>query len=541
MRLLVIALVAMFCTPAEAVAAPRSGASAPEIRAAVDRLVRQQARDRSDAVLATDPRLDAVARWAAGQAFRGEPPGPAVREQLWAEGVRDFEFLPITLVADGSPLPALEQLLQDRAVRWERYNHLAVAVRRAGERAAVCVLLSRRLAVTTGDAAATRLSLPADYSSPRLYVTAPDGSVAERRATPTQSGWVLDVRGPGQDGRSLLELVADGPTGPEVLSLWPSRADGQPGSKVIRRSELQSGDGSPQANPYATAGTAEAAADLLPWIRGAAAGPDRAPDSADAAAAEGYLRGLIDATRAARGLPAIQWRIELARAARQHARELGAGQPFGHETTSGTALDRVAAHGLVAARATENVAAAADVAQAHGAFLASPAHRANLLDPAELSGGVGVLLRRDDQGRWSAVSSLVFARILEGDALGFQDLVVEAIQAKRAAVGYEPFAVRGRLSVLAGEAADAIAERGDFALPEADRRALVDRVRFYFNGVEDVGLDVLVTADPDGVQRVAHITAPELVEVGAGVRKLDRPLGPHPAGSLLVVLIFVNR
>ncbi|MCP4870931.1 MAG: hypothetical protein GY898_19680 [Proteobacteria bacterium] len=534
-----------------------------EVRERADAAVRAALGDGSDKVLIEDRALGRVATWAAAQRLRGETELAHFRHRLWAEGVRDFEFLPLVITAtDSDPVAALETALQDRSVRWGRYNSIAVAASRLGATTSVAVLLSRRTAtfvdngVTSPDEALLRIS--GDYTSPVLYVTRPDGFV-ERR-TPYRDGdvWRADVATPF-DGGWLFELMADGPTGPEVLALWPRTRSGAGPLDLSAEPAATVGLGDPPDptepfpptgpvawTPYETETSSversrQAPPDSAAWVQGSGAGPDRAPTAQDAKAAEDRLWELISATRAARGRPSLKRHSSVTTSARKHARELVVG-PFGHETASGTALDRLGSEGLTAARATENIARAADVAQAHAALMASPSHRANLLDPLVEVGGVGVVLTREPNGRWSAMAAEVFATLLVEDGpVDWPEALADRIDARRVAAGREPLTRRDTFSAMAERAAAEMIESGVLKLTPERRKELAEEVRFHFINARNVGIDLLVTAEPRAVDQLAHVQDERYTELGAAVIRLPTRLGDHAAGSLVVVLLFVER
>ena len=492
--------------------------------------------------------LDAAAAWAAREAFAGRQDTAALRHRLWADGVRDFEFRPLVAVARGiDPAAALGETLADPRIRWGRYTHFALSVVEGGDVTTVAVLLSRRGArfADGADQGTLGLDLIEGLDRPALFVTRPDGSVERFDAVSVQGAWRVDWDPGRRPGELLLEVVAQGPTGPEVVALWSElvvegrpRGPGDTGSPEAN--DPFQGDGPVAWDPYR-----DRSPPLRPgggWLVGAAEGPDRSPTAEDAKQAEDHLWLRIQNARAARGLQRLTRSIPMTRAARQHAGELARGEPFGHQTSSGNALDRLTAHGVAASRATENVAAAAHVAEAHAALMASPAHRANLLDEGVDHGAVGVVLQRDARGRWSAMVSEVFARPLpDGGVERWADLALDAINATRKSQNLAPVRARDRLVELAQAAAEAVVASGVLDLPAGDRQQLLQQVRFNFNGVQRISVDLIATAEPARAGRLAHALERVFDEVGIGVATLSSPLGGHAAGTPVIVLVFVQR
>jgi uncharacterized protein YkwD len=346
-----------------------------------------------------------------------------------------------------------------------------------------------------------------------------------------------------------------------VLALWPGvDANGSPagrtGVDLLARGPAeqphQAGPPDPTApfpeqgpvawSPYAeTTEPGTIPSDSAGWVTGGAAGPDRRPGPEDAKAAEDQLWSLIDATRRSRGLVPLRREPRITRAARRQARELSQGT-FGHETLSGTALDRLGAEGLTAARVTENIARASDVAQAHAALMASPAHRANLLDPEVTSGGVGIVLRRETDGRWSAVISEVFAVLLaQTEGVDWPQALEHRINDRRVAAGLPALVHRDTMAALAAAVAREVAEGTEASLPAERRSQLAEEIRFHYMNARNVGIDLVVTAEPGTVANLSHVVEPTFREMGLGAVRLERRLGAHAAGSLVVVVVFVER
>ena len=159
----------------------------------------------------------------------------------------------------------------------------------------------------------------------------------------------------GGDGRYLVELLADGPSGREVLALLP-----------VTVGDLPS----------------------LPTLKLAA--PPREAQSARALAER--LVGLINEERRRRGLRLLKWDRRLHGSATDHAHAMAKrGMPV-HVLPGGRGpLDRVAAAGVIAAVFYENVALARTVEQAHAELWDSPSHREAMLDERLTRIGVAVV------------------------------------------------------------------------------------------------------------------------------------------------------
>jgi uncharacterized protein YkwD len=373
-----------------------------------------------------------------------------------------------------------------------------------------------------------RVLLDPGYVRPAVFETAPDGRVERRELLGERGEYWLEAAPTATSGMWMRELLADGPRGPEILALWPH---------VVAREATTAADPLGLGpSPYAGEGSG-----LTGWIDGSRPGPDRAPTKDDALLAEDRAWDLVRELRRGRGLPTIARDPAITRAARAHARDIARGESFGHATSSGTALDRLARESVVAVRAVENVARAADVASAQAALLASPSHRANLLDAAVTDGGVGVAVSRGADGRWSVVVTQLFAEVLRGEDGDLGDAVIAALRSERAAAGLSAVTRRPLLDTIATEAAREAAEAAITELDEARRRAIVEAARFRMSNATRIAVDLVMGPDTRVAGRAAHALDAALGEVGVGVARLPRAIGELRKGSVAIVLVWVAR
>lgn len=136
--------------------------------------------------------------------------------------------------------------------------------------------------------------------------------------------------------------------------------------------------------------------------------------------AEQYLFSAANAERAQRGLQPLRWDETLYQAAERHAGEMAARESISHQYPGEADL---AERGRIAgARFTviaENVAEAWSAPEIHEAWMESPGHRANLLDPRVDSVGISVLRRN---GQLYAVED--FDRSVQALSLSQQETAV---------------------------------------------------------------------------------------------------------------------
>lgn len=99
-------------------------------------------------------------------------------------------------------------------------------------------------------------------------------------------------------------------------------------------------------------------------------------------APEQQLLNLLNLERSHSHLAALQWDAKVAQAAQAHSRRLADHRALSHQFSGEPELtSRVGATGVRFSAVAENVAVADDAEEAHLAFMGSPGHRANILNP----------------------------------------------------------------------------------------------------------------------------------------------------------------
>jgi uncharacterized protein YkwD len=197
------------------------------------------------------------------------------------------------------------------------------------------------------------------YKQPQIVVTLPGGYV---RALPTtvRDGFLhADLYCGSGDGRYQVELLATGASGPLVLGNFPVFCGVRAPTDISAYDE------------------------------------DDAEET-DPADAEQELLALINQARLAAGLSALRWDNRLAAIARAHSRDMAGGGFVAHVSpTTGDAMARIQHAGLSFPLVVENVGQEGGVQQAHRGFMASPGHRANVVNPHLTHVGIGVVIKRD--------------------------------------------------------------------------------------------------------------------------------------------------
>lgn len=131
---------------------------------------------------------------------------------------------------------------------------------------------------------------------------------------------------------------------------------------------------------------------VLPGLTGGAESP-----RVKGSVAEQYLYAAANAERAQRGLQPLRWEEPLHHAAQRHADEMARRQSISHQYPG--EADLANRGRLAGARFTviaENVAEAWSAPEIHDAWMHSPDHRANLLDPRVNAVGISVQRRGNE-------------------------------------------------------------------------------------------------------------------------------------------------
>ncbi len=112
--------------------------------------------------------------------------------------------------------------------------------------------------------------------------------------------------------------------------------------------------------------------------------------------AERALFDALNRERSSRGLPALQWDEALASAAREHAVRMAQRNTLSHQLPGEPPVqDRATQAGARFSLIAENIAVAPNPATIHSAWMQSPHHRDNILDPQLTVVGIAVVKGSD--------------------------------------------------------------------------------------------------------------------------------------------------
>ncbi len=235
---------------------------------------------------------------------------------------------------------------------------------------------------------ALRGEVAARYNSAHVYVTKPDGTVEEHRAPTRKIDATLGFATPG---KYKLEVMGDGPSGPVIVFNVPVYVG-------VEEEQIVSSSG------HVT----------------------------DPAEGEARMFELLNTSRRAAGANALLPDDELRAIALAHSTDMAEHNFFGHVSpTTGTTEDRARKSGVVVAAFGENVAEADSAESAHDGLMASPGHRANMLNAQYTHVGIAAVSAAHE-----LAFTLIFGRRVATNAIPHTAAQVEAaVLAMRAKKG----------------------------------------------------------------------------------------------------------
>ena len=461
--------------------------------------------------LVGDPRLATLCDWMTDQLGPGgEPPPPEVVEFFaWHLGLVEP---PPHIIVLGLPNSAsITDQVQASVTRFmERhpYTHWGASVRARNGLWVVVVTLSWRN--TTMDAVPRQLAtqtpiavrgvLNEGFYAPTLVVQTPDGHV---RRLPAGSGREFDFRVPTEaSGRYGVEVLARGPQGEGVVTNFPVYVgDSPPTSVSLRSAPVQSGGETATADQV-----------RLDLIR------------------------LLNEARSAQGLPALELDARLDAVALAHSQDMAAHDFIAHTSpTTGTASDRVRAADLRSGLVLENIGRAYSAAEIHQGLLASPGHRANMINPDANVVGVGVVVDNTD-GQPAYIATQVFLRVArEVDTAAAPAHLLEAMNRARTARGARALTVEPNLETAAQNAAAAYFTDSTLTTQTAVDQASAS-MRRYAIAFRRVGGVMAVVSEVDEASQLEPTLADDVDYVGIGVAQGTRA-DTEPNAITVVIML----
>ncbi len=464
----------------------------------------------SGASLAIDPALTETARSIAQRVANDpshRPPSARLVQGLsWQVGLTD-PIPTIVTVRRGGDGPLSDETaagLREIASQ-DHPTHLGVAeVERGGERWMVVALSRRRLRLgavarqfAVGDRLVLEGAIEAGLRTPTLSLAHPDGRVEDIPLGdgPEFLGRVaLDARGVWQ-----VELEAVGPEGNTVLANFPVYVD-----------------------TAAPASPEDGAAEVV-----------GAPEEVEA-----ELLRLLNDARTHASLRPLATLPALTEVARAHCQDMAEHRFVAHNSpTQGTTSDRLQRAGLRSGLTLENVARGYGPREIFDGLMASPGHRANLLNAEVTHVGIGVV--RDPTGNGLLVTQDFIAVATSIDAAAAARSLLRAVNLARQGRGLAVLEERPNLTTAALEAAT-----GFFRDPSrTQQQALQDASgRMQREGLLYRRISVAAAFGPriDGAERLEPLLDAASRFVGVGVAQGDRPDSP-PNSVFVVYVLAVPR
>jgi uncharacterized protein YkwD len=290
-------------------------------------------------------------------------PGP----QPWLGAASQLELLLPALDSSVAQMARTIPLTHCGGAQVVRGDMVVVAVAVSGRFVELTSPLPRRVPVPATVQLAAKLA--SGYSRPALAITGPDGST--RRLALPASRTIRQSLTFERPGAHTLEILAEGPAGMVVIGIASILAGDVP---------------EPEPPPYE-----EDAAET------------------DPASVQKKLVRLINDSRKQQGLAPVSVDVRLERVALAHSEDMDAHHFVAHVSkTTGNASDRVARAGLAPRLLLENIGRDYGASQVHEGLMASPGHRANILNPAVRHVGIGVVMQRE-QDRVAFLVTELFA------------------------------------------------------------------------------------------------------------------------------------
>lgn len=241
---------------------------------------------------------------------------------------------------------------------------------------------------------------------------------------------------------------------------------------------------------------------------------------------EAALRRAVDGERKAAGLQPLRLSTELAAAARDHSRTMAAGAFLSHSSPDGRSPSmRLVLAGLFFSANGENVASSRsfNARLFHAALMASPEHRANILDPEFDTVGIGAA------GAWPGTIYVTqdFTRAVSFvPGVVAEERAKRTINARRAAAALPP--------VVFWPAADEFARR--LSAVESAGGARPPFPEFLGETL------ALISSGPEPLKDGAtspEVLDPDLTHAGAGV--VFARTASHPGGAYYSALLLASE
>jgi len=344
-------------------------------------------RKRGQPPLVRDGRLDRVAHDIARLTGGRQAPAPdAVAFLLWHYGIVEPEPNLFLVRGDDGAEDAALAALQPQFVgaaaspEWRRVG-IGVS-RKAGQWSAVVVFQEKNLEIDpvpreirSGAHVTIAGRIREAFRAPEVLITPPRGSVERPPTTVHRDAYSANLECNAGRGAYQVEISAQDSRGPRVLANFPVYCGVPPPAMF-------------------------------------ALGAASASSTMDPVEVERQILELMDRDRQDQGLPTLVRDARLAAIARRYSREMAdTGEVAHFSPRTGSVVDRLLAAGVapMPTIVAENVGSAASAADAEKAFMGSPGHRDNILNPAVTHIGIGVAVGREEGGTVPLFFTQIFA------------------------------------------------------------------------------------------------------------------------------------
>ena len=207
-----------------------------------------------------------------------------------------------------------------------------------------------------------------------------------------------------------------------------------------------------------------------------------------------------------------------------------------HESpTSGNATARLEAAGIRSGLVLENIGRGYSAGEIHRGLLASPGHRANVVNPDVTHVGVGVVAAPEGSRNAYLVTELLASMRREVDLSGAPARVLDRINRSRRARGAPPLASDPNLAEAAANAARAYFEDPELSQQDVvdDASASLRRFAIAFRRLQGV-MAVVTSIDEAGA--LEPTLEPGIRYAGVGVHQGSRP---DVGDNAIVVVIML--
>jgi uncharacterized protein YkwD len=456
-----------------------------------------------------DPRLATLAQQISDHLDDGGEPPPAEVIQFFAWNLGLVEPVPHVLVLglpDRVSIADQVQRSMDQFLGRQPYTHWGgVILPRSGVWLIVIALSSRDAtmeAVPRAPASGplvVRGTLGTGFSNPVVAVQQPNGSTTR---IPGGAGPGFDLHIPiTGGGEHHVELLADGPRGDSVIANFPVYVGGTPPRSIRVR---------------------------------AASAPTSG--STDVQSVHDDLLRMLNETRAQAGLPAIVIDPRAEAVALAHSQDMASHDFTGHESpTTGSPADRVRAAGLHSGLVLENIGRGYSAQEIHDGLVASPGHRANLVNADANVVGIGVVADASD-GRTAFIATEVFLRFAQPiDVSAAPQTVLDAINHARTARGARAVSMEPNLQQAAQDAASAFFSHPSMTTQDAVDQASTAMRRFSLAFRRLGGVMAVVTVLDEATELEPSFEE-DVDYVGIGVAQGSRPDTGENAIAVVIML-----